>query len=198
MKLLRTSYRNNKRIFLFLITIFLIAFIFGIIFYTKQEDLIKSNITDILKTFSNNLGKIHINYILIHIITLLVIFTLSLTIIGLVFTIFYFFYECMTLGFIIAMFTTNFGISGLIFAIIYIILVKIFFILILFYIYTLALKIDKRIIYNLLTKSNETINSIFKNSLKKLFVLSVILIISDVFIYFCGSKILQLCSFLLK
>ncbi len=196
--MIRTSIKNNKKIVLFLFTIFLVAVIFGIIFYIKQENIIKNNISDILKDFTLNLNKCRINFILVHVLTILIIFTLSITLIGLVFSIFYFFYESMTIGFIIAIFTTNYGFSGLVFSLIYIMATKIFFILILFYIYALTLKIDKKIIYNLLTKSNETLNSIFKNTFKKLIILIIILLINDLFIYFCGSKILDLCSFLLK
>lgn len=197
MKKLWTSILKNKTLIIFLLSIFIIGFIFGILYYVQQNDVIKEGIKEGLNTYKINISEIKINYFIEHIFLLSAIFLLSYTIIGNVLSIFYLFYEGLLFGFSSALFIANFKISGLFYNIISFIFTKLLFIIAIITISIIALKITKKIIYTILSKKGESFYELIRFNILKLVIIITIIIISDIFIYFLGHKILSLFSFLL-
>lgn len=198
MKKLWTSILKNKTIIIFLLSIFLIGVIFGVIYYTQQNNTIKEGIKEGLKIYKNNIEIKKINLFLEHIFLLSSIFLLSYTIIGNVLSIFYLFYEGIILGFSTSVFIANFKISGLLFNLISFILIKLIFIITVIFISIIALKITKKILYTIISKKGESFYELIRYNILKLLIIICIVVISDSFIFFLGNKILSLLIFLLK
>ncbi len=197
MKLFRTSLKKNKNIFMFLLFIFIIGFIFGIIYYFKLPQITKNGINDNLLEITKNLKTIHLNYFFYHNIIFLLIFFLSFTVIFFPIILFYLFYEGVTLGFSFIIFLASFKISGLFFAIILFLLTKMIYIIFIFYMIFNSYNICKIMIV-LILKKNNNINLMFKIFFQRLIIILLFISIYNIFLYFFGSKILYLFKFLLK
>ena len=196
MKLIRTSFKN-KGILIFLISIFLIGFIFGFIYYFKLPLITKTGINENLLDIKSLLKDANLNYFFQHNIIFTMIFFLSFTVILFPFIIFYLFYEGVSLGFSFIIFFSSFKMSGLIYSLILFIITKLLYLLFIFYLIYNSFIITKTMIL-LILKKNRNINITFKKYLQRLIILIVIMLLYDVFIYFLGSKILCLFKFLLK
>lgn len=187
---LRTSIKLNKKLMVFVISLFLIGIILGIGYYFLQSKGIKLVITNELSNISEIINNSK-NNILYHFIILTIIFILGFIVIGTPLILFYLFYEAMSLGFLITIFTVNYEFKGLIFSLLFIIMYKFIYLLILTYISLNSLKTSKLILKSFLMKTNDTIYNLIKNNTLKYLTIIIISLINDIFIYFIGSKILN-------
>lgn len=182
----------------FIITLIIIAFIFGILYYNFQSaaniDLIIENLKNLQEVIQND----HQNMLLMHLLIIIILIFLAYSIIGIPLILFYLFFECTSIGFLIASLYGAYKISGIIFGLIYILLCKMPFILCIIYIAYIALKISKKLLKVLIYKENESLYLLLKNLFLKLGITSLAIIIYDLFLYFAANKILSLFLFLLK
>ncbi len=183
---------------IFIITLIIIGIIFGIMYFYMQEDLSKTLIYDKLANISSIIKDSNQKMIVVHLITIVILLFLSYSIIGMPLILFYLFYECTSLGFLIASFYASFSIKGVIFALIYILISKAIYIICLVYICYIALKITKKLLRVLLLKEQESLYTLLKNLFLKLGIALVVIIIYDLFLYFGANKILSFFLFLLK
>lgn len=190
------SKKNNLVVF-FLITIFILGIVFGIVYYFKLPKLIKTGIGENLLEISKNIKNSHLNYFLFHNIIFLLIFFLSYTTILFPIILFYLFYEGVSLGFSFIIFTSSFKISGFFYALVLFIFTKLIYLLFIFYLTYNSYLIVKNMIY-LFSKKTSVYNIPFKKYFKRLIVLIICMFIYDLFIYFWGNKILYYFKFLLK
>lgn len=192
-----TSIKKNKTVIIFLLSIFIVGAIFGVVFYFQQNDVIKDGIKEGLSNYKNNLQNKNINLFLEHIFLLSAIFLLSYTIIGNVLSIFYLFYEGIILGFSTAIFMTNYKISGLIYNLISFLLTKSLFLIGVIFISIIAFNITKKIINTIISRKGESFYELIRYNILRLLIILIIVLISDIFIFFLSNKILNLLLILL-
>ncbi len=193
----RTSFKN-RHLLLFLLVIFTLGLIFGIVIFLKQNNITKSAISLELELFNNIIKTTNQNQILFHIFLCLIIFLLNYTGIGIIASLGLVFYEGISFGFSIAILTFKFKISGLIFALIFNILTKGIYILLIIYIAYAGINFLKKVIKCIQSKRYEISYSFIKNQGKILLIVLGIILVNEILIYFFGNKILSWFLFLLK
>lgn len=174
---------NNKYIKLFIICLF-ISFFLTLLIYPKIDN---NSVKDLLISFKDNLGSIHINFIISHFIILSTFIASSFFLIGFIIFPIYLIYELTTIFYSIFIFTVTFGIKGLLFSLIFNVLVKVLYIILIIYIYKNLIMIFKVLLNNLENKNNS-----IKIYSKKVIISTFIIIINDIIIFFFASKILSL------
>lgn|SRR5574344_185260 len=189
MKLRWTS--SNKPLIKFLVFLFIMGILIGIYLFLNQKAIIKSSIINEMGTIPSLLNKKNFNFNNIIIISLLTI--LSFTIIGLPIILFYFFYEGVSLGFLMSSLYQYKKVNGLLFCLPLTIINKLFIYFLLIYLIINTYHYSKKIITNWhYNKSSIILNQLTKSG----FILGILLIY-EVIYYFLGSKILSLFLFLL-
>lgn len=186
---------SNKYIIKFLISLFIIGILIGLYIYIKEPTIIKTGILNELESITTLLSKKQ-NNIIYHIILLSILILLSIIILGIPLILFYFFYEGVSIGFLLGSLIHYKKISGLLFGIIFIIINKLLIYIALIYILVVSITYSKKIYISFKRKDYKIYEYSFTH-LVKLFFIFIIIIISDIFIYFFANKILLHFSFLL-
>lgn len=186
-----TSLKQHKNILVFLSIISLIAIIIGILYFNKVNDSIIENLkidfTNI--NFSSN--------ILYHIIFLSVILFFSFSIIGSILGIFLFFYEFLSIGFLISLFFSYFGVGGVIYSLIFVILFKLVYIVYLSQIIINSFYLCKNVLGYFLLKKDNDLKKCIIVSFSTVVKYSIILLLYDLFLMLCGNAILGIFDFLI-
>ena len=177
---------------IFILTLIIIGILFGIIYFIMQSDLNKNLIAEKIIGLENTIKNTHQNMILPHLIIIITLVFLSYSIIGMPLILFYLFYECTSLGFMLAAFYSTFKIKGILFGLLFILLSKLIFILCLIYISYIALKITKKLLRVLIFKENDSLYLHLKNLFLKLGITIGVTVAYDLFLYFFANKILTL------
>lgn len=184
----------SKKMYIFLSIILVIGMIVGIVFVISLDESTKEilflNINEYLQSKSN------INGILEHIILLSILFVLSILLVGGPLIIFFIFYNGFSLGFITSTLTYIFGIKGMFYGIIYALITKFIFIIILIIFSVNLFKITKLVIDGIVYKKNckDSMYVFLKRSI--LFI--ILILISDIVLYFGGVKLLNIFNFLIS
>lgn len=191
MKKIWTSLYKARKSLIFLGIIFLIGLLVGIIYFGKVNDTIVSNIQEnLLNTHFNS----NIQY---HIIFFSIIIFFSFCGLGASIGLFLYFYEALSIGFVLATYFSVGGFSELIFAIIYVILYKFVYVLLLSLILIKSLNLSKNILgYFILKKDCDLKNMAITNFLI-IIKYCFIAIIYDIFLEFFGNSILGIFNFLI-
>lgn len=192
----RTNHKNIAKVFI--LSLIVIGLLFGIIYYNLQSELNKSVILTKIQDLPNIIKSTHQNTIIFHLIAIIILVFLAYSIIGMPLILFYLFYECTSLGFLLASFYGSFKLSGILFGIVYLIICKLIYIIFLVYLSYIALKISKKLLRTLVLKENESLYQHLKNMFMKLGIAFVFVLIYDLFLYFCANPILKIFLFLLK
>ena len=185
--------KSNRSIIKFLLMLFITSILVGIYLYLSKEKLIRESINTELIKMINNLDITRQNNILNHLLIMIVLSVLSLTIIGLPIILIYFFYEGVSIGFLLSSFINYSPIKGLLFGTIFIIISKIIYITILIYLLTNTLKYTKNFLKRLKMAKNELII----NQVIKISFCTTITLINDIILYFIGNKIITIFKFIL-
>ncbi|MDD2505018.1 MAG: stage II sporulation protein M [Bacilli bacterium] len=194
MKLKWTSTSIN--LIKFLISLFIVGLFVGLFIYIKQPSLIKTSILSELQNLGSILNSANQNNFIYHILLLSFIMVISILVIGLPIILFYFFYESVSMGFLIASFFHYKKFSGLLYSLIFLIVNKIIIYVALTYIFIMSLRYAKKVIISIQRKDYKIYEYIFNHVIKMLFIIAIV-IISDIFIYFFSNKILAYFIFLL-
>ena len=186
----------NKKVFLFISVLLVIGIISGILFLVflneASQEIIFLNINDYLQ----NLNNFTFNNLFMDITILSSLIILSIFIIGIPITIFFLFFNGLSLGFVIASLSTIFGFKGFIYSFIYLIINKFVY---LFFMYFLCLALFKIVLITLkcfIHKEKINRDEII-HLLKKIVLCLIIILIYDLILYFFGSKLLGLFNFLI-
>ncbi len=177
---------------IFIVTLIVLGILFGIIYFMVQNDLNKTLIVEKMMGLENTIKTTHQNMLLPHLITIIALVFLSYSIIGVPLILFYLFYECTSLGFLIASFYSAFKIKGILFGLLFILISKVIYILCLIYISYIALKITKKLLRVLIFKENDSLYLHLKNLFLKLGITVCVIVLYDLFLYFFANKILSL------
>ena len=195
MNYLRTSIKNNKKYFKFLIFLFLLGFLIGFMLYKKLDnDLFLKEI----KNISTYLSQNNLNYILIHLVFLSLLIVSSVSIIGFVLFPFYIVFESVSITYNILSFTSVFKLNGFIYGLLYNLLSKGVFILFLLLIFKKIIDNMKSLIYFFKNRNSQDFyNNIF-NNIKKVGLYLLIIIVNDVLIYLFLNLILSKLVFIIN
>ena len=187
---------TNKKLSLFLGIIFTIGIILGFIFLIYLDEANKEIIYLNINEWLQNLNTSHINNIISHIAILSSLFILSLFMIGIPLSLFFVFYNGFSIGFLLMALIDIFGIKGLLYGLVYVIITKgIYLFLALLFVLAL-IKIAIMFIKALISK--EKINKdCLSKLLKRIFICIAIILISDVILYFGGTKLINVFNFLI-
>ena len=189
--------KTNNVAKIFIITLLIGGFLFGIIYFHLQNDLNKTLIAKKITELASLIKTTHQNMIFNHLLIIIALVFLAYSIIGIPLILFYLFYESTSIGFLIASLYSSFKIKGVLFGLIYTIISKLPFIIFLVYISYIALKITKKLLRVLIFKENDSLYQHLKNLFLKLGIAIIAILLYDLFLYFLANKILKLFLFLL-
>lgn len=192
MKQIRTSLNLSKKQKQFLLIILFLGILIGFLLYKKiDQSLVIDNITNIESTLENN----RINFLFMHLIVLSLLIASSTLMIGIVLFPIYFIMEIATITYSILCFSNAFQISGVLYGIIYNIITKGFYIILLIILTKNIYKIAKM---NITTWKNKENHQIDSKEYKKIAILSLSILVYDLFLYLLGSEILLKLSFIIS
>ena len=187
----------NKKICLFFSIIFTIGIIIGFIFLIYLEESSKELISLNINEWLQSLSTSHINSILEHIIILSTLAILSIFVIGLPLIIFFVFYNGFSIGFLLMSLIEIFGVKGLMYGLIYLIITKgiyLFFLTIfILALIKIIILIIKRLIWH--QKMNK---NLLVTYCKRILICIGVIILSDIILYFGGTKLISIFNFLLN
>ncbi len=185
---------KNKKYLLFVLVVLVIGFLTGIIFFLMQNSDVKSEIINSLSQSSNY----HYNAIMKDLIVCSILLVLSFFVIGLPLSIFYLFYEGLSLGFMLITFLMTYSFKGLIYMLIYILLNKLIPLILMIFFVQKLINIGRLVIgFIIYRKDNYIKEKIILNFKNSLYILIFILIF-NIISYFVSPIILKNLSFLLK
>ena len=185
---------KNKKYLLFVLVVLVIGFLTGIIFFLMQNSDVKSEIINSLSQSSNY----HYNAIMKDLIVCSILLVLSFFVIGLPLSIFYLFYEGLSLGFMLITFLMTYSFKGLIYMLIYILLNKLIPLILMIFFVQKLINIGRLVIgFIIYRKDNYIKDKIILNFKNSLYILIFILIF-NIISYFGSPVILKNLSFLLK
>lgn len=185
---------KNKKYLKFVLVIALIGLLFGFFYYHFLSSEVQESIANTLDNYNN----FQYNFILKNLIIMSLILVLSFLIIGIPLSVFYLFYESVSIGFLLSIFVASFGLKGLIYALLYILINKILtYILILLFIQKI-INIGRLIIGIFVYKRDTLIkDKIIVNFKNSLYIIVFVLII-NIILYFISPIIFNYLSFLLN
>ena len=187
---------TNAFIVKFLISLLIIGVIIGFYIYYDKTDLVKESISHELSYLGNILQTTQQNNFINHIIIFSVGMFLSLIIIGLPLILFYYFYEGVSLGFLLASLFDYNGMEGLFFGLIFTIINKLILYVALIYLLLFSFHYAKRMIVSIRRKDFKIYEFVSNQIFRNIFVM-IIILISNAFIFFLGNRILAYFLFLL-
>ena len=187
---------SNKYIIKFLVSLFILGIIIGAFAYYHQGELVRSGILNELENIEYILSTTRQNNFLGHIIFFSVAIIASLIIIGLPLLLFYFFYEAVSIGFLLASFFDLNGISGLFFGLIFTIVSKLFLYLGLIYLTIISINYAKKMIISIKMKDNKIYEHITHHTIRSILVL-IFILITNLFSFFLANIIMVYFLFLL-
>lgn len=180
--------KNSKHVLIYEVVLLLITLIIGYIYGLNNFYDLSDYLDDLV--LNNNL---YID----HLLTLFIIFFSTISLLGLFVSSIIMGIEGVSIGYTLALFFTNFKIKGLLYGVITIFINKVFYIIILGYLFYISYKYIKNILKNIVGLKQDYCISLFKPLIEKYILVVVILMLYDTFIYFCGNKLLNYLTFLL-
>ena len=184
---------RNKKVIKFLVFLFIIGIILGMLLFLSKTSEEKLNIANSILDIKNNIINSKQNSILIHFIIISILSILSFCLIGLPLALFYYFYEGFSIGFLICTFIKCFSVKGFVFSAIFLVINKFIFLSIFTYFLFFCISYVNKFIKNI--KGNKQV-IIYNHLIKCLFVLFTVFI-NDLVLYFLGNNILSLFTFLI-
>ena len=194
MNIFKTSFKNNQQVLKFLGLIALLGLLIGFLISKKLDN---TGLIADLKNLDTYLNGNHLNFILLHFITISVLLTCSLTGIGLIMFPLFFLFESVSLSYNVFIFMQVYHFKGLIFSLFFSIITKTVFLILLISILKKIIFIFRNIIKTFTSKEEDIKYSIFKN-VKTILLYFLFIIINDILLYFIGSKLLLKLTFILK
>lgn len=178
----------QKRKYLFLLIIMLIGFISGILFlfFISKEDtsLLSKELNNFFSNIKNNelnFTNTLINSISSNMLSLVIIWLLGISIIGIPFILFFLFFKSFVLGFSIISILSNYGFKGILLSISYIfphqLIYLIIWLLLTYYAFSFSIKLVKILFF----KKNINIREYFLKYLKIAGISLITLIICSLF-----------------
>lgn len=187
-------FQKNKKYLLFVFVVLIIGLITGILFFLVQNSTVK---TEIINSLSNT-NNYHYNAIMKDLIICSILLVLSFFVIGIPISIFYLFYEGLSLGFMLITFLMTYSFKGLIYMLIYIFLNKLIPLILMIFFIQKLINIGRLVIgFIIYRKDNYIKEKIILNFKNALYIL-IFILICNVISYFVSPLIFQNLTFLLE
>jgi len=185
---------KNKKYIKFILIIIIVGIVSGFIYYYFLNDVLQLKITNTL----NNYTSFRYNFILKDLIIMSFVLVLSFFVIGIPISIFYLFYEGLSIGFLINIFVVSFSIKGLLYVLLYLLINKILTLILKIIYIQKIINIGRYIIGLVIYKKDNLIkNKLVVNFKNSLYIIIFILII-NVILYFISPLIFDKLSFLIN
>lgn len=197
MNYIRNSYKNHSRLFNLVFLGISISITLGLIISLSIDKDLVDNIYNMFLNNINTYNSNSLNNILYPIINYLIIFILSLTIIGCFIPFLSVFVENMSIGLILGVLIRKCALKGLLYGIIYFIVTKLFYIILLFYLTFNIYKFVCNLVNSIKNKNNNSIYSLYSNILLKVLFCIVGITIISILNIFIAPHIFEFFIFLL-
>ena len=184
---------KNRNYLLLVCSLMGLGIILGIIYYHFLNPDIQNSLINTITNFQN----FQYNGILKYLTIMSLLLISSFFIIGLPLSLFYLFYESLSLGFILNIFYLTFKIKGLLYALIYLLINKLLVLLLLIIFVKKCLHISRLIIGHFIYRKDNVIKEkIIYNFKSSLYIILYVLIINIV-LYIISPYIFKTLAFLL-
>lgn len=185
---------SNKKYLIFVGIILLIGFVSGIIYYNLLTTSIKESISLTIINYNN----FRYNSIIKDLIITSLLLVTSFFIIGIPLSLFYLFYEGLSLGLVFNIFLVNFKFNGLLYSLIYFLINKFLVLFIMVFFIKKIISIGRHIIGLIIYKKDMSIkNKLVCSTINSIYLIVFILVI-NILLYFISPYIFNSLSFLLK
>lgn len=185
---------RSKTVVKFLLMLFVIGIFIGVYAYLIQDTNTKNAINLELTSLLSNLANVKQNSIIYHFITISLMIILSLSVIGLPLVLFYYFYEGISIGFLITSFIKYKKFKGFTYSLIFTGISKLLYIAILTYFLVQSLNYALKILKNI--KENKK-DLIIRQLIKCAFTIGICFI-NDIILYFIGNKLASIFTFIIN
>ena len=185
---------RSKTVAKFLLMLFVIGIFIGVYAYLIQDTNTKNAINLELTSLLSNLANVKQNSIIYHFITISLMIILSLSVIGLPLVLFYYFYEGISIGFLITSFIKYKKFKGFTYSLIFTGISKLLYIAILTYFLVQSLNYAFKILKNI--KENKQ-DLIIRQLIKCAFTIGICFI-NDIILYFIGNKLASIFTFIIN
>ncbi len=152
MTILKKFLSRKKYLFLFMGILTLIGTLVGLYLSFKKIYILKDNVY----YYINNRQNLQFNYIYIHFFFLVISFIGSFFIIGLPLLCTLIFYQGLSLGFLLGIFSLTLSIKGLVYAIVFFTVTQLFYLIILYFFFIKCFNITRKTIGKMIYKTNPT------------------------------------------
>lgn len=189
----------NKKLFVFLTILFIIALISGSIFSIVLNEKDNALVTDYLNNYINSIDQNTIvfketlfNSLTSNILLNIIIWILGISIIGVPIILFLFFYKCFIIGFSISSILLRYKLKGILMSIIYIFPHHIVNIILLIILINYAYFISVSIINAIVKKKELNFSSVTSKYLSILGVICVLMVFTSLYESFITPKLIKL------
>lgn len=190
--MLKRYLSSHKYLILFLIALFVIGVILGLIFYNIMPEINRTSLIINLDNLKDQLINNHLNNITVHFLILALISVLSLTVIGYLIALFYLFYLGMSIGFTLIFLCKKYALKGLLFGLSYNIIFKLIYIIILLFILIKLFDIVKNMVGLIIYKRNNNLLNNFRHNYLSILILIMINLVNDIFLAYTSTFILKI------
>jgi hypothetical protein len=191
---IKKYWHQKKNFLLFFFIIFILGLISGhILYHLNKNSLYLSNqLSDL-----NDLTTLKINIILPHLIILSILILSSFLTITYLINLFYLYYLGLSIGFTSAHAIKIAGFKGFIYITTYHVFFKLIYIILIIWILIKELYLIKNHLGLMYFHHDHQLTINFYHLLKSILLLSILIIINDIFLSFCNTYLLNLLSFML-
>ena len=189
----------NKKLFVFLTILFVIALISGSVFSIVLNEKDNALVTDYLNNYINSIDQNTIvfketlfNSLTSNILLNIIIWILGISIIGVPIILFLFFYKCFIIGFSISSILLRYKLKGILMSIIYIFPHHIVNIILLIILINYAYFISVSIINAIVKKKELNFSSVTSKYLSILGVICVLMVFTSLYESFITPKLIKL------
>ncbi len=189
MNLIRTSFKFSKKEGKILLFLAIIGIIMGYLFYKNiDSSLLKQDLINIKEILSNS----PINFLPQHFMTLSILIFSSFLIFGIILFPIYFIWEFACISYAVFIFQSLFGLPGILFGFIYQIMIKLFYLIFLYFIFK---NVFMLIVNKLFSKNTNHAQS--KKQYQTILFSILAVFVYDILLYFLGNHLLLKFCFIL-
>lgn len=188
---------KHKVIVAFLVSIFIVGLIFGIILGIKQDIIFKNDVVYSFKNIKETLLNKRINLIIIHTVICIILIVNSFLAPLYIFNILYLFSKGMCIGFSIYLLTLTFGIQGLVSGFLYSFVLQLVYIVCLLFILLKCFDLSKAVL-GMLFDDQDMRKKQIKRICSAIGIMTMVILLNDIIIYFFSKEILTKLLFLLN
>lgn len=172
----------------FVIALFLIGLITGLIFYF----LYKPDVANYIDTFRDFIKTGHQNTYLLDGIIISSVFILSISCIGIPLLLILLFYEGMSIGFTLGVFLSIDFFKGIVFYSLFLVVSKLVFLACLLYLSIISLSYSMKFIDAMISKNKEDLHRSIVLELYRFLIVFLVVILNSTFLYLFGNKLVGL------